>query len=220
MAFGPSDAYRRAMKRTGWVAAVALVATAGLSGCGDDETCSSSPPAGFSAPAADGGCGPAPRGDEDANEADEDFVVDHALSVAEVNALAELAIEKYNDVSATSLAEVYALQASGLLDDLQDWEEAWDLEPAVYDSAASTSLSVVPQYSGDEEYEALEDLSGKEFEENWVEVMLERTDEQISAAEDILEEGSHPELRAAAQQWLAANTAFLDGLEDLANDHL
>ena len=216
MAFGPFCPYRRAMKRMGWVAAVALAATAVLSGCGEDETCSSSPPSGFSAPAADEGCGPDPGGDEDANEADEDFVLNQALSVAEVNALAELAIEKYNGTTATTLAEVYALQASGLLDDLQDWEEEWDLEPTVYDSTASTSLSVVvPQYRGDDDYEVLEDLSGKEFEENWVEVMLERTEVQISAAEDILEEGSHPGLKAAAQQWLAANEAFLDGLEAL-----
>ena len=143
-------------------------------------------------------------------------MLNQALSVAEVNALAELAIEKYNGTTATTLAEVYALQASGLLDDLQDWEEEWDLEPTVYDSTASTSLSVVvPQYRGDDDYEVLEDLSGTEFEEYWVEVMLERTEVQISAAEDILEEGSHPGLKAAAQQWLAANEAFLDGLEAL-----
>lgn len=196
------------------VVTVAVLATT-LVACGDDESCSSSPP-GFGAPGADQGCGPAPGGDEGANEADEDFVLNQALSVAEVNALAELAIEKYNDTTATTLAEVYAEQASGLLDDLQDWQEAWDLEPTVYDSTASTSLSVVvPQYRGDDDYAVLEDLSGKEFEEYWVEVMLERTEEQISAAEDILEEGSHPELNAAAQQWLAANEAFLDGLEYL-----
>lgn len=194
------------MRRLAKVAAVAVLATT-LVACGEDEVCSRPDGA---------GCYPAPDPEDEPNQADEDFVVNHALSVVQVNDLAELAVETSDDVSVTDLAEVYALQAGGLLDDLQDWEEEWDLEPAVYDSRASASLSVdVPQYSGDDDYAVLEDLSGTEFDEYWIDVMLDRTDEQISAAEDILEDGSHPELRAAAQQWLAANESFLDGLEVL-----
>lgn len=207
MAFRVHPVYRRAMKRAAAVVMVALVATT-LVGCGDDEVCSR--PDGS-------GCYPDPDpSGEEPNDADEDFVQGHALSVGEVGNLAELAVDTTNDPAIIEIADAYAQESDDLLQALDGFEEAWDLEPSVYDGTPGGGRSApVPQYAGDDDYFVLEDLSGEEFDAFWVEVMLERVDEQISRTEELLEEGEHPGLRGAAEEWIEANEELLTGLQDL-----
>lgn len=209
MAVWPRAVYRRPMRRAAAVVMVALVATT-LVGCGDDEVCSR--PDGS-------GCYPDPDpSGQEPNDADEDFVLDHALSVGEVGNLAELAADTSDDPAVVELADAYAEETDELLDTFGDLEEAWDLEPPVYDGTPGGRSAAVPQYAGDDDYFVLEDLSGEEFDAYWVEVMLERADEQVRATEDLLEDGAHPGLRDAAETWIGANEALIAGLEDLERD--
>ncbi len=194
------------------VAAVASVALLGLVACGDDDVCSRPDGA---------GCYPDPdlSGDDEPNEADEDFVLEQALSIGEVGNLAELALETSDESLLLDLADEYSQEADDLLEAFDEFEEEWDLDPIVYDSAVGSVATVVlPRYAGDDDYFVLEDLSGAEFDEFWTEVMLERVAAQLAATEDLLDDGDHPDLREVAERWIGANEAMQVGLEELQQD--
>ncbi|WP_229052871.1 DUF305 domain-containing protein [Aeromicrobium sp. Leaf350] len=194
--------------RRGAAALVATLVVLGLAACGEDETCSE--PGGA-------GCSPdqSTSSDEQPTKTDEDYVLDQSLAVSEMKRLAELAVEDSETAEVVEVAEEIVAAADGLLDDFSAWEEEWDLEPTVYDSAASTAQVSPRTYSGDEDYEVLEGLDGLEFDAYWVNVVIERTGTQRRDAADLLDDGSHAGLRTAVEQWVDANEAWRDVLQDL-----
>lgn len=193
---------------------VVVVATT-LVACGDDEVCVSASTSASTSSLLSSGCGP-DRVEIAPNEADERFVMDRALSIGEVGQLAVLAVEESGDDELVALAEAYGVETGDLLDAFGRFERKWDLPETVYEDApVGIDLR---EYAGDDDYAVLEDLSGTEFDESWIEVMLGRADDQIDVTEDLLQEGDHLGLRSAAERWISANEALLDGLQDLQRD--
>ncbi|GAA1745373.1 hypothetical protein GCM10009710_26740 [Aeromicrobium alkaliterrae] len=179
----------------------------GLAACGEDETCAASDRV---------GCAPDPEPAGDPNDADEDYVLETALPVSEVQRLAELAAEESDDPEVVELAEEIADAADDFLAELRGREEQWDLEPLVYDSAVGAVT--LPDYAGDEDYDVLQRLDGVEFDGYWVSVVLERTLTQLRDSGDLLYRGSDPGLRAVVEDWDAANDGWRDRLEVLQEE--
>ena len=186
---------------------VAILATT-LGACGgDDEVCSQPDGA---------GCYPVPDpAGEEPSETDEDFVLDTGLPVGEIEQLAELAADSSQNPEVVDVAEEIADAADALLDDLNGWEQEWDLEPTVYDSAVGTTQLSPYTYRGDEDYEVLQGLDGLEFDAYWVNVVLERVRAQIRAGQDLVRLGTHEALRTTIQDWVDTNEQWRDQLEVL-----
>lgn len=184
-----------------------MALVAGLAGCGEEETCA----------AADRvGCAQDPEPAGDPNDADEDYVLESALPISEVQRLAELAADESEDPDVVELAEEIADAADDVLEELHGREEQWDLEPLVYDSAVSAVT--LPGYAGDEDYDVLQRLDGTEFDAYWVSVVLERTLTQLRASGDLLLTGSDPGLRTVVEEWDAANEGWRERLEVLQEE--
>ena len=190
------------MRRLAAVAVVAVLATT-LVACGDDEVCSRPDGA---------GCypDPDPSGDDDRNEADEQYVQLSGASIGGLRQAADLALETSDSAEVLDLASDLVAELTDVADQLATFEEEWDLPQIVYDSAA-----ILPHQDPNPSWQRLEDLEGAEFDALWAQLVAESLESVESSASTVVARGSNTELQELAEDLVDDCADWIDEVEAL-----
>lgn len=181
------------MRTLGSLVGVALALT--LVACGSDDD---TPPGG----------GGGPTGGR--NEADEVFVQVASGSTGTLRQIVALAQEQSDSSEVVDLADEIDDVLGEVRDQLETWEDDWDLPQEVYGAAPGLA-----QQEQSEDWQRLETLEGEEFDELWVEVVSDSLAAVRSSAETVVERGSDPDVRTLADDLAKDCANWISELQEL-----
>jgi len=193
-----------------------------LAACGED---SGDDPAVASAPAgqdeADG------SEDVEPNEADVEFTQSMIVHHEQAIEMAALAEDRAEAEEVRSLATRIGEAQQPEIDRMRSWLDAWGEEAP--DSGSDMDMEGMEgmdmggegesmgMMSG-EDMEALEGASGAEFDEMFLEMMIEHHRGAIAMAQEVLTDGSHPDVLELAEDVVSDQEAEVEEMEQLLAD--
>jgi len=128
------------------------------------------------------------------NEADEVFVDVAGGNIGNLRQILALAEEQSGSDEVEDLAAEIEGGLGAVREQLQVWEDDWDLPQEVYGVAPE-----LPQQDKSEDWKQLETLAGQPFDDLWVEVVSSSLAAAQSSAETVVERGEDPEVRELAE---------------------
>ena len=173
------------------VAALALTLVA----CGSDDD---TPPGGGGGPAG----GP--------NQADELFVEVASGSIGTLRQILALAEERSGSAEVADLGEEIDAALGEVREQLEAWEDDWDLPEEVYGAAPGLA-----QQEQSEDWKRLQELEGPEFDALWVNVVAESLAAVQGSADTVVERGDDADVRELAEGLATDCDGWIDELRDV-----
>ena len=159
------------------------------------------------------GCGsdddprPTPGG---RNEADEIFVEVAGGNIGTLRQILGLAEEQAGSDKVIDLAEELEAALGEVREQLQAWEDDWDLPQEIYGAVPE-----LPQQDKSEDWKELEALEGEEFDALWLEVVSSSLEAAQSSAETVIERGQDRDVRELAERLVQDCADWIAELERL-----
>ncbi len=189
-----------ALKRSGLLLAALLLA---LAGCSSDEG------------GRDGETG-------DHNDADVAFATEMIQHHAQALQMVDLTMGRDLDPEVATLAEEIRAAQTPEIETLADWLQEWGEEvPATSRDHANAHGegeqpdSDMPGMMSHEEMQALEDASDAEFEDMWLEMMIEHHEGAVTMAQTVQADGAHDGAIEMAEGIESGQTAEIETMQDL-----
>lgn len=203
-------------------AAVAGLLTLGLTACGEsaeDEAGSPAPSA--STPASTGGAtstGPAAVVDQTHNQADTEFaqmmIVHHEGAIE----MADLAIENAAAVQVRTLAEDISAAQGPEIDVMTSWLQAWGEDTAPEHGGMDHGGMQMDGMTQEEAMTELGSLAGHEFDQRFLELMIEHHLGAVEMAQAELENGENPQALELAEQIIEAQQSEISEMEQMLQE--
>ncbi len=179
------------MRTLGALVAAALTLT--LVACGSDD-----------APGPDG------PGQGDRNNADELFVEVASGSIGTLRQILALAEERSGSAEVADLGEEIDAALGEVREQLEAWEDDWDLPEEVYGAAPGLA-----QQEQSEDWKRLQELEGPEFDALWVNVVAESLAAVQGSADTVVERGDDADVRELAEGVATDCDGWIDELRDV-----
>lgn len=200
-------------------AAVAGLLTLGLTACGEsaeDEAASPAPTA--TAPTTTAGAtttGLDAAVDQTHNQADTEFaqmmIVHHEGAIE----MADLAIENAAAEEVRTLAEGISAAQGPEIDEMTSWLQAWGEDTAPEHGGMQMDGMEMDGMSQEEAMTELGSLSGPEFDQRFLEFMIEHHLGAVEMAKAELENGENPQALELAEQIIEDQQAEISEMEQL-----
>jgi uncharacterized protein (DUF305 family) len=187
----------------------ALTALLVLSGCGRDEPSES---VGQTHTASTG---------EQYNDADVAFATQMIQHHAQALSMVDLTVGRTLDPEVAELADGVRTAQGPEIEQMTDWLRDWDkpIPETVRDHSNAHgdghADSDGPGMMSADEMERLDDARGEDFEQLWLEMMIEHHEGAIDMARDHRTEGLFPEAVALAEQVVAAQEDEVETMKEL-----
>ena len=191
-------------------AALALAAT--LAACGSDHSMSAdTTPAAPAAPASDTSGAAVVL-----NEADIEFAQGMIAHHEQAIEMAEIALDPTVGAG-PAVVELAARVQGGQdpeIDLMTEWLTAWE-QPVQMDMSDGHSMEDMEGMMSAEQMDALAAATGAEFDQLWLEMMIEHHTGAISMADTVKADGSNPDVRVLADQIITAQQAEIEEMQQL-----
>ncbi|WP_114908032.1 DUF305 domain-containing protein [Ornithinimicrobium murale] len=195
-------------------AAVAGLLTLGLTACGEsaeDEAASPAPTSTAGATTT----GPDAAVDQTHNQADTEFaqmmIVHHEGAID----MADLAIENAAAEQVRTLAEDISAAQGPEIEEMTSWLQAWGEDTAPEHGGMQMDGMEMDGMSQEEAMTELGSLSGAEFDQRFLELMIEHHLGAVEMAEAELENGENPQALELAEQIIEDQQAEISEMEQL-----
>lgn len=199
------------------LATIALVAALALASCGGDDTSTDS--------------SPADTGSADTTAAEEGSVGDGAAEFSEADVffaqhmiphheqaieMAEIALDPAVGASdeVRALAEEIEGAQDAEIDLMTQWLTSWG-EPVEMDMTDDHSMESMQGMMTVEQMDALAATTDAAFDTLWLEMMIEHHRGAVAMAEDVLAEGTNPDVATLAGEIIDAQLTEIDEMEAL-----
>ncbi|MBA2445535.1 MAG: DUF305 domain-containing protein [Nocardioidaceae bacterium] len=155
------------------------------------------------------------------NDMDVSFATDMISHHAQAIEMADMAISMGADAAVVELANQIKDAQQPEIDTMSGWLEAWD-EPVPDTSMGSMSGmdhgdmgGGMPGMMTAEDMQSLDDASGPEFDQLWLEMMTEHHEGAVEMAKTEVQDGENTDAKALAQTIIDAQEAEISTMEDL-----
>ncbi len=156
------------------------------------------------------------------NDADVAFATAMIPHHAQALAMVDLTLGRDLDPALAALTEQIRTTQTPEIETMTDWLTSWD-EPVPKTERDHANAhddmemddSEMPGMMSAEDLEELEALSGAEFEEQWLDLMIEHHEGAVEMAEDEIADGSFPAAIALAEEIVEGQSAEIEQLEQL-----
>ncbi len=160
------------------------------------------------------------------NEADVDFAGDMIQHHAQALEMVDLTLGRDLDPEVAALAEDIRAAQAPEIETMADWLEDWD-EPVPATSRDHANAHAeehggggamdedMPGMMSAEQMSALEDASDADFEDLWMQMMIEHHEGAISMAETVLDEGESAKVARLAEDVVDTQQAEVDTMQSL-----
>jgi uncharacterized protein (DUF305 family) len=208
----------RATTRAVGALGLGLVLAAGLTACGDDTD--AAPTTGTSA--------------TEHNDADVAFASDMIQHHAQALSMVDLTLDRPLDPEVQALAEDIRAAQAPEIETMADWLTSWgeevpetmrdhvnsghdmdDMSDNMEDMEGMDDGEEMPGMMTTEDMDALENASDEEFQDMWLEMMIEHHEGAIEMAETERAEGRFKEAVDLAEQVVEAQTEEIDTMKGL-----
>jgi uncharacterized protein (DUF305 family) len=200
------------MRRVPAVAALTLTLTLTLTGCGsDNNTSSSSTATTLSA--------------TEHNQADVDFATQMIQHHAQALSMVDLTVGRDLDPKVAALAEEIRQAQAPEIETMSDWLQEWgeEVPETVRDHAnahgddhsGGDTGTDMPGMMSAEDMAALEDASGAEFGDMWLEMMVEHHEGAVAMAGTEVADGQFKPAVNLAKEIQTSQAAEIDTMKDL-----
>ncbi|WP_341926500.1 DUF305 domain-containing protein [Nocardioides psychrotolerans] len=200
----------RTINKTGTtLAALTLGLSLALTACGGDDSTGS------------------PTSSGDHNDADVSFASDMIQHHAQALTMVDLTVDRDLDPDFQQLAEGIRDAQGPEIETMSNWLEQWGEEvPATVrdhsnaeghdmgDMADDTGMDM-PGMMSDEDLEELADASDADFEDLWLEMMIEHHEGAVSMAETEQEDGTYEPAVSLAEQIVATQTEEIATMQEM-----
>lgn len=200
----------RTINKTGTtLAALTLGLSLALTACGGDDSTGS------------------PTSSGDHNDADVSFASDMIQHHAQALTMVDLTVDRDLDPDFQQLAEGIRDAQGPEIETMSNWLEQWGEEvPATVrdhsnaeghdmgDMADDTGMGM-PGMMSDEDLEELADASDADFEDLWLEMMIEHHEGAVSMAETEQEDGTYEPAVSLAEQIVATQTEEIATMQEM-----
>ena len=166
----------------------------------------------------------AANGDE-FNDADVDFATDMIQHHAQALAMVDLTMGRVLDPEILALAEDIRAAQAPEIESMSDWLTEWgeDIPETVRDHANAGHAmegmegmdSEMPGMMSAEDLQALEDASDSEFQDMWLEMMIEHHEGAVEMAETEIADGQYKPAVDLAEDIVEAQTAEIETMQGL-----
>jgi uncharacterized protein (DUF305 family) len=176
--------------------AVALALIAGLAACGTDESSSDTTSAAGEAPTVE------------LNEADIEFAQGMIAHHEQAIEMSEMALDP-NTGASTEVVDL-ATRIKAAQDPEIEQMTAWLTaagQSVTMDTSGGHDMSSMEGMMSVEEMDELASLTGTEFDQRWLTMMIEHHEGAVSQAETVKADGSNPEVLALADEIIATQQA-------------
>lgn len=200
-------------------AAVAGLLTLGLTACGEsaeDEAASPAPTATAATTSAGATTtGPDAAVDQTHNQADTEFaqmmIVHHEGAID----MADLAIENAAAVQVRTLAEDISAAQGPEIDEMTSWLQAWGEDAAPEHRGMAHGGMQMDGMTQEEAMTELGSLAGPEFDQRFLELMIEHHLGAVEMAQTELENGENPQALELAKQIIEDQRSEISEMEQL-----
>lgn len=152
------------------------------------------------------------------NEADVEFAQAMIPHHAQALAMADLTIERPLDKDVERLVEDIRAAQAPEIETMTDWLHDWDEEvpETIRDHAnAGHDMEHMDGMMDDEDMAELADATDDEFQDLWLDMMIEHHEGAVDMAEDELDDGRYQPALDLAQQIIDGQTAEIDTMDRL-----
>ena len=169
------------------------------------------------------GCSDAdPSSGEGFNAADADFASDMIQHHAQALEMVDLTMGRELDPEVAALTEEIRAAQAPEIETMADWLEEWD-EPVPETSRDHANAhgdggemdTDMPGMMSAEDMAALEEAPEAEFQDRWLEMMIDHHEGAVEMAEDQVANGEHEQAVALAEEIIAAQQAEITTMQDL-----
>ncbi|HEX6248147.1 MAG TPA: DUF305 domain-containing protein [Nocardioidaceae bacterium] len=190
------------------LAATAAALTLVLAGCSSDSSDASS------------------GGGDGFNDADVDFASDMIQHHAQALQMVDLTMGRNLDPEVARLTEDIRAAQAPEIELMVDWLEDWDqpIPETSRDHANAHSEDHggggemdedMPGMMGAEDMETLETAPEQEFQDLWLEMMVEHHEGAVAMSEEVLEDGENADVKALAEDIVETQQAEIATMQDL-----
>ena len=196
-----------------------LVATVALSACGDDDDASSAtttPAAEVTTPSSSAAASSGSTTSGDVNDADVAFaqaMIAHHQQAIEMAEVAEDPARQAGPEVLDLAARVKAAQAPEV-ETMAGWLTSWG-EPVQMDTVDGHEATSMTGMMSTDDVDALATMTATEFDDMWLNTMIEHHTGAIQMATDIQADGTNPDVKALAEQIVHAQQAEIDEMNTL-----
>ena len=153
---------------------------------------------------------PGGPGQGDRNNADELFVEVAAGTIGTLRQILALAEERSGSAAVADLGEEIDEALGEVREQLEAWEDDWDLPDEVYGAAPGLA-----QQEQSEDWKRLQELEGPEFDALWVNVVAESLAAVQGSADTVVERGGDADVRELAEDLATDCAGWIDELRDV-----
>lgn len=211
-----NTAYRRAL-----AGATALLATASLSACGNDDDAgmpghngmgmsnrAGPPSASASQPPSTGTPAAGPH-----NQADVTFATDMIPHHAQALVMADMALAHGTSADFIALAKAVKAAQKPEIDQMSGWLVGWGEQ--VPDTSGHGHMGMGMGMMSDQDLDDLSRARGSGFEGMWLRMMIEHHEGAIEMSRTELRQGSNAEAKQLAQAIITSQSAEIDQMEKM-----
>ena len=160
------------------------------------------------------------------NDADVDFASDMIQHHAQALQMVDLTLGRKLDAEVVTLTEQIRTAQAPEIEKMADWLEDWD-QPVpetsrdhanahAQEHGESVEMDTdMPGMLSAKELESLEGASGPEFQNMWLEMMIEHHEGAVEMAEAQVEEGSNAKAVALAEDIISTQEREISTMQDL-----
>ena len=160
------------------------------------------------------------------NDADVDFASDMVQHHAQALQMVDLTLGRKLDAEVVTLTEQIRTAQTPEIEKMADWLEDWD-QPVpetsrdhanahAQEHGESVEMDTdMPGMLSAKELESLEGASGPEFQNMWLEMMIEHHEGAVEMAEAQVEEGSNAKAVALAEDIISTQEREISTMQDL-----
>lgn len=160
------------------------------------------------------------------NDADVDFASDMIQHHAQALQMVDLTLGRKLDAEVVTLTEQIRTAQTPEIEKMADWLEDWD-QPVpetsrdhanahAQEHGESVEMDTdMPGMLSAKELESLEGASGPEFQNMWLEMMIEHHEGAVEMAEAQVEEGSNAKAVALAEDIISTQEREISTMQDL-----
>jgi uncharacterized protein (DUF305 family) len=160
------------------------------------------------------------------NDADVDFAGDMIQHHAQALEMVDLTLGRELDPEVADLSEQIRAAQAPEIEKMADWLEEWDepVPPTSRDHANAHAEehgesmemdSDMPGMMSADEMAALEDASDKEFQDMWLEMMVDHHEGAVEMAENEVEDGENAKAVSLAEDIIGAQEKEIATMKDL-----
>ena len=184
--------------------AIALTLVAGLAACGSDESSSDTTTAAGESPAVQ------------LNDADIEFAQGMIAHHEQAIEMSEMALDPNTGASAevVDLATRIKAAQDPEIEQMTAWLNAAG-QSITMDTSDGHDMSSMEGMMSVEEMDELASLTGTEFDQRWLAMMIEHHEGAVSQAETVKANGSNPDVLALADEIIAAQQAEIQEMQAL-----